>query len=240
MINCNIERILNTCKSAARQDRDSKIKSGQLNLTDPEGKQYVKNELVRARWIIIELYKHMNNLYECKRICDNDYKYFESINDPVRRAEAYLKISEINSLIENSSKYISNLGELFIEVLNWNILSEHDVCQLFNINWKTFQSRKQRYKNNFKEKDNLIFKTISIAGAEYRDRKGRAKGIYDCDEYEMPVYWAIGDRIMQEIDINKDVKEKVRKGIKEFFPSIKTYRTIEDLEGNIIRIVADK
>lgn len=182
----------------------------------------------------------MDKLYECKKIYDNDYEHFESSNDAVRRAETYLEISEINNLIEDISKHIANLGEIFIEILNLNILSEHDVCQLLNINWKTFQDKKQRYKNKFGEKDNLTYKIVSVAGAEYRDGKGKLKDIYDCHEYEMPIYWAIGDRIMQEMDNNEEFHKSVRQGIKKFFPGIKTYKAVKDLEGNIVKVVEEK
>jgi hypothetical protein len=239
MINCNIERILDTYKSNVTQSRILRIKSGQLKQTDPEWKLYIKNELIRSRWIVIALYKNIDELLEIKKTYDSYYKYFEKINDVVKKAEIYLQISEINKLVEDISKHIGSLGKFFIDVLNSNILSEHDVCQLFSINFRTFQNKKQRYKNAFGEKDNLTFKIVSVTGAEYRYRRGKRKGIYDCHEYEMPVYWAVDECILQEMDNNKEFAEAADKVFKSIFSGVKTYRAVTDLEGNVIKVLEE-
>ncbi|MFL0198690.1 hypothetical protein ACJDU8_24500 [Clostridium sp. WILCCON 0269] len=239
MINCNIERILDTYKSTVRQNRILRIKSGELKRTDPEWKQYIKNEFVRDRWIVIALYKRIDELLECKRIYDNDYIYFEKINDVVKRAEIYLQISEINKTIECISKHIANFGKFFIDILTLNILSEHDVCQLLNINCQTFQNRKRRYKNKFGEKNNLTLKIVSVTGAEYRYRKGKLKGIYDCYEYEMPVYWAVDECMLQEMDNNKEFGEAAGEIFKSIFSDVNTYSAVMDLEGNVIKVVEE-
>ena len=109
MINCNIERILDTYKSNVTQSRILRIKSGQLKQTDPEWKLYIKNELIRSRWIVIALYKNIDELLEIKKTYDSYYKYFEKINDVVKKAEIYLQISEINKLVEDISKHIGSL-----------------------------------------------------------------------------------------------------------------------------------
>ncbi|ADK13136.1 MULTISPECIES: hypothetical protein [Clostridium] len=234
----SINYVLDNYKGV-RRDRALKIISGQLKETDLEFKQYVKNELVRDRKTIIEQYKNIEGLHEVRKACEREYKYYEKINDVVNKAEFQLNISEVDKLAKEILRIIATLGEHFIDVLSLNILEEHDVCQLLNINWKIFKNNKQAYIKQFGEKDKLVYKVISVMGPEYRYRKGRMKEIYDCPKYEMPVYWAMNERIMQEVDNNKELKKLADEAFEKLFPDVKTYRVVKDLEGNVIKVVEE-
>lgn len=239
MDDTRINIILDNCKGI-RRDRALRVELGQLKESDDEFKKYIKNELVRARRIVIAFYNYIESLYELRMMEDKKYKHFESINDPVNRAETYLKISEINNTINDKLKIISDMGNFFIAVLRSNILEEHDLCQIFNINWRTFQDKKHEYIEQFGKEEHLTYKVISVTGVEYRDRKGRDKEFYDCHRSEMPLYWSMFEHIMREIEDNKELNKATDERFKELFPDIKTCRVFEDLEGNIVKIVEEE
>lgn len=228
-----INRILDTYRST----RGLESLADSIKLDNPKVQPYVKNDLIRARWMVIELYKSIEELRQEKRTYEKEYKHFESINDTVGRAETYLKISEVDNSIKSILNTIAEYGYIFIDILSSDILAEHDVCQLFNINWKTFQDEKKKYIEQFGKEDNLTYKVVTICGAEYRHRKSRANDFYDCDKYEMPVYWSITESIMHEMKNNREFKKATDEKFKELFPDIKFYRAVTDLEGNIIGYV---
>ncbi len=224
-----LEKVLTNCKQ--------RISSGNFKVDSEEYKQCVKNEIVVARRCIIHEFKDIDRLHETRRIYDKNYEYYGKTNDAVNRAETYLKICEINELVKQSLNIIANFGEALIELLTNNNFKEHDLCQLLNINWKTFQNVKSRYMKNFGDKEHLLYRIVSVCGPEYRDRKGRMEECYDCPQYEMPVYWAISERIMQEMENNEEFKKATDKKFKELFPGLQTYRAVTDLEGNTVKVV---
>lgn len=236
-MNDSINFVLDNFKGK-RRDRALGILTGTINEDSKEYKNYFKCELIRARKLAIKNFKTLEELYKIRYETSKTYKAFEKSDDIVRAAEIQLNLSEIDSTIKEAENIISDLGELFISILSTDMLTEHEALQIFNINSRTWQKNKIRYLegNNERNSINLVYKLISVTGVEYRRRKGDMKDIYDCDRHEMPVYWAISERILSELENNSELKKAARKKIDELFPGIRKYNAIKDLEGNIVRI----
>ncbi len=240
MDNKLINFILDNYKGV-RRDRNLRIISGQLKSTDKEFKKHILNELVYARRDIIKNYRTIETCVEYRKIHSKNYKYFEEVGDITNVAETHIKIAEIDKLISDIKSVISIYGGYIMDILRFDMLSDHEACQVFNINYKTFQDDKKRYLNISEgNEEHLVYKVISICGPEYRQCKGRAKEYYDCPNSEMPVYWAMNEHIRQEMKDNKEFHEATYKAFKEIFPELKTYKTVKDLEGNIIKVIEDK
>ena len=235
-----IDYILDNLKGL-RRDRALKIVTGQT--TEAETKQYIINEFVRYRMEIIRTYRVIEELRDIKSISNKKYKHYESTGDIVHAAENHIKIFKINNDLKALRKCVGVFGARIIYFLKLNVLTEHEACQLFNINYKTFQNAKNEY-SKVLEKDNkdisndehLIYSVIAVCAPEYRHRRGRLKEWLDCPYSEMPIYWAIHEYMLQKMQDNEEFKEASDKAFKECFPGVKTYRAIKDLEGNIIKI----
>lgn len=221
-----------------RRDRALGILTGSIKENSEELISYFKCELIRVRRLAIKNFKVLEELYKIRYETSKTYKAFEKSGDIVRTAEIQLNLSKIDSIIKETKNIISELGETFINFLTADILTEHEACQIFNINFKTWQDNKKRYLKDCSGKDSkhLVYKIISVTGVEYRERKGNLKECYDCDKHEMPVYWAISERILSELENNVEMKKAARKKIDELFPEIRKYRAVKDLEGNIVRM----
>lgn len=238
--NDTINFILDNYKGI-RRNRALRIAAGELKTTDEEFKNFLFNELVRAKMSIITQYKNIEELTEWEHILVNRYKYFEGNGDMVQAAKTHLKIAEIKNLISKLEKLIASYGGFVANMLRGNLLTEHEACQLFNINWEEFKDRKQHYLEVCGEKkEHIVYLVIAITGCEYRWRKGREKSYFDCPQYEMPMFWAIHEYIMQEMKDNKDFHESTNKMFKELFPKVKTYKQSTDLEGNVLGYEEDK
>jgi hypothetical protein len=223
-----------------RRDRNLRIASGQLKNSDPEFKHHILNELVYARREIIKYFQLIETLYEYRKIHSKNYKCFEKAGEISNAAETHIKIAEINKMIGDITNVIASYGGYVIDVLRFDMLSDHEVCQIFNINYKTFKDRKKHYFEICGDKEeHIVYLVLSVCGPEYRHRRGRAKGIYDCLDSEMPIYWAMHKHIMQEMKNNEEFNEAINKVFKEIFPEIKTYKAVKDLEGNVMRVVED-
>lgn len=231
-----INNILDNMKGK-RRDRALKIATGQLHITDEEYKQFIYGELLRRKRIVIDSYKAIADLYNYRRQFDKWYKEYEDNGDIVSAAEVQVKIGGIKNLIRSLKADISEAGEYFINILSSDVIDEHEACALFNINSKTWENEKENYVKQFGEEDNLVYKIISICAVEYRWYKGRYKDFYDCEMYEMPIYWAINEHIMQEMRENKELKKATDEKFKEIFGDMQTYRVVTDLEGNVVNIV---
>jgi len=219
-----------------RRDRALKIESHHLNRCDKEYCQYLKNELVRIRKSIIEVYMKIETLYEYRKIHLRNLEYFEGKEDIVNAAEIQLKISEIVNQIVDFEKFISEMGRFLVTVLRANILTEHEICQLFNINEKTWENKKAEYLGAFEGKEDnahLAYSILTINCPEYRIRKGREKGIYDCPKHEMPIYWAVHEYVLDLMKNNEGFKSATFKKFKELHPEVRICKVVKDLEGNI-------
>lgn len=230
--------------SGVRGSRMLKIVAGQLKSEDTEFKQYIINELVRYRRSIIENYKTIERVAGYRKIHQKKYDYLESIGDIAGAAETHLKIADINVLINSCEDVISDIGKFTADILKFELLTEHEACQVFNINWKTWQEKKERYlnlRNKCKEKvEHLVYSVIAICGPEYRLRKGRAKEWYDCPNYEMPIYWAMHEYMMKEMENNEEFQVATTKAFKELFPGVRTCRVVKDLEGRVVDVIEEK
>ncbi|WP_454432378.1 hypothetical protein [Bacillus thuringiensis] len=75
-------------------------------------------------------------------------------------------------------------------------------------------------------------------GLEFRHRKGRTQGIYDCPSHKMPFYWAVNKLILDFIDNSPKAKEKINNFLENDL-GLTMYKTVEDLEGNILGVIED-
>lgn len=227
--------------SGVRGSRMLKIAAGQLKSEDTEFKQYIINELVRYRRPIIENYKTIEKVAGYRKIHKRKYDYLESIGDIAKAAETHLKIADINNLISSCKDIIADIGKFIADTLRFDLLTEHEACQIFNINWKTWQDNKKMFLElDEREENHLVYSIIVVCGPEYRHRKGRSKDWYDCPNYEMPIYWSIHEYMMREMKDNKEFHNATNKAFKEIFGDIPTYHVVKDLEGRVIDIIEDE
>lgn len=238
-----VDFILDTFHGA-RRDRALKLATGQIKSTDPEFKKFIMNELVIIRRSIIKQYKKVEWLAEYRKEYSKRYKQFEKAGDIVEAAETHIKIAEINGYIKEIEGLIASYGSYVSDVLRFDLLTEHEACQLFNINYKTFQDEKKNYlaieKKANGNNGHLVYSVIAVCAPEYRHRKGRAKEWIDCPNSEVPIYWAMHEHIKQEMKDNEEFKAATNKAFKECFPGLKTYRAVKDLEGNVVKVIEDK
>lgn len=239
MDNKSIDFILDNYKGK-RRERALKVALNKLKTTDIEFKKYALNELVRFRWSLIKNYKSIELLHEYIRITEREYKKSKREGDIVKSAEVQLYISDVQRLIKDVKEIVASYGGIIASFLRFNILSEHEVCQVFNINHKVWEKQKSRYMSISTNKENLVYSIIAITGVEYRKLRGRKKGYYDCPDYEMPVYWGMHEYMMHEMRNNEEFHKATTKAFKELFPKIKTYTAVKDLEGNIVKLLEDK
>ncbi len=226
-----------------RKDRALRFLSGQLKHGDPELKKYLSCEAARARRAVMGSYKMIELCEDHKREYQEVFNQYKAISNVVDAAELHLILAQLDEDIESEKKQIAFCGRHLSNILQNDVLTEHEACQLFNINEKTWEECRQRYYDLMKDKRkpaHPVYSIITVAGAEYRERKGRAKGFYDCPEYEMPVYWAIHEHIYSEMKGNKELNAAAFQKFKELWPEIKTYRAIKDMEGNIISTEEDE
>ena len=233
-----INWILDNVKGIER-DRYIRIEMGKA--TPEEIKHVFINKMIKLRRIVIQNYKTIEKIVGYKRTHQKNYEYLEKIGDIVRAAETHLKIADINNLIIDCKDSICDCGKWFQYILRQDLLTEHEACQLFNINWKTFQDAKEEYlKMDETNSDHIVYSVIVVMASEYRERKGRMKDWLDCPRYEMPIYWAMHEYMMDATKDNEEFHEAAFKKFKEIFGDIPTYHAVKDLEGNIIEIVKDE
>jgi hypothetical protein len=236
----SIDYILDNYKGI-RRDRALKVVTGQLKSDDKELKQFVLNELVRCRREIVQAYEMIEIANDEISNLRKEYKECASKGDIVGAAETQLIISDIENSRGEIKATIISKGKLIRGLLKAEVITEHEACQVFNINHKTCAIEKESlYKMDTSKEDYSVFDVIVITGCEYRHRKGRAKEFYDCPHSEMPIYWAIHEYTMDAMNDNKEFQEASDKAFKRIFPEVKTYTAVKDLEGNVIKIVEDE
>lgn len=226
-----------------KRDRALKIATNQLGKGDKEYCQYMKNELVTFRRSIIKYYKTIEKLSKYREEHMKDLKFWQENRNIIKEAETQLIISEIDEVIQGNRSLIARMGGLVAHILGLNILSEHEVCQLFNINAMTWKKKRGEFLSNCEgkqESDNLISSVIVIKGPEYRALKCREKGVYDCPDYEMPIYWAMHEEAIEHMRTNEEFREAAREKFKQLYPDLKSYKVVKDLEGNIIEVIENE
>jgi len=240
----NINFILDNY-AGTRRDRALKLESGLLKRGDQEFNQYIKNELFRSRRIIIKNFMQIERISEYKKGHLSNLKCYQRIGDIVNAAETQLHISNLDIIKNETIESIATLGKLFADILRSDVLTEHEICQILNINAKTWDRCKTRYmrmrQDEWKAEANnyLNYSIIAVTGPEYRERRGRMKYIFDCPDYEMPIYWAMHIYMIEAMKENKEFQKATREKLKEFWPEIKTYKVAKDAEGNVIKMVEE-
>lgn len=241
MDNKSVNFILDNYKGV-RRDRALKVESGLLKSGDKEYSQFVKNEFIRVRRMVI---KSLRNIEKCegyRKTYLSSLKYYQEQHDIVQAANIQILISEINELISESDKVIADIGGIIADILKADIFSEHEICQLLNINNKSWEENKARYFGigGIESSMPLVYSVLLVTGPEYRWRKGRMKEFYDCPESEMPIYWAVHRHIMEVMKNNEEFHRATNKKFEELFPDLKKYKLVKDLEGNIIKVIGNK
>lgn len=232
--------ILLASSNGARGEVEKKIYSGEIGSQDKDLKSYTFSQIIRVKMAVSAIFKEIESVGEYRNKCQKLYKEFEDSGDIVGAAGMHLEIKDFQDIINVYKKQIATIGRFLIDILHCDIFTEHEMCQLLNINWITWQKEKESYIKQFGEEEDLIYHITAVTGPEYRHRRGRMKDWYDCPRYEMPVYWSIHEAISQRMDEDEEFKKATDKKFKELFPDFKWYRGITDLEGNLIGLLEEK
>ncbi|ARX68778.1 hypothetical protein BVH75_23100 [Bacillus thuringiensis] len=191
------------------------------------------------RWLKSN-FKDMDELYDRKRSLQKQHEWLMEIMEIQRASEKLLFINEVNNVLNRVKEQILSIGKQVIDIIQFWDFSIDEVCVLLGGNAIEGQRLYKEYQEDKKHQE--TFKTFMEyalhRGLEYRHRKGRMKDIYDCPSYEMPFYWAVNKVILDFIDNSPKAKEKINNFLKNDL-GLTMYRTVEDLEGNILGVIED-
>ncbi|KAB2423911.1 hypothetical protein F8167_07665 [Bacillus cereus] len=191
------------------------------------------------RWLKSN-FNDMDELYDRKRSLQKQHEWLMEIMEIQRASEKLLFINEVNNVLNRVKEQTFSIGKQVIDIIHVWDFSVDEVCALLGGNAIEGQRLYKEYRED--KEQQKTFKTFMEyalhRGLEYRHRKGRMKGIYDCPSYEMPFYWAVNNVILDFIDNSPKAKEKINDFLKNDL-GLTMYKTVEDLEGNILGVIED-
>ncbi|MFI8707113.1 hypothetical protein ACIGHG_08530 [Bacillus sp. NPDC077411] len=203
-------------------------------------KMMVLNALIWYKRWLKSIFKNMEELNKQKRGLQKHHEWLMEVGEIQKASEKLLLINDINGVLKSIREQVLSIGRKVIDIVHFWDFNVNEVCVLLGGNEVEGQRLYREYQEYRQHQD--TFKTfLEFAlhrGLEYRHRKERMKDMYDCPYYEMPFYWAVNKVILDAIDNSPKAKENIRNFFKNEM-GLTMYRTVEDLEGNILGVVKD-
>lgn len=203
-------------------------------------KAVICNSLLHYKKMLKDLFSNLEYCYKARHGLQMRHEWLMECGEVKRATEKLLLLNDVKRLIKDNKKHVVSIGTTLIHATRFFDLSVNEVCTILGANELEGQRLYKEYQENEKHKNTFeTFLEYAVhRGLEYRNRKGRTKDIYDCPKHEMPFYWAVNEVIFDAIDNSEEFKEKMRNYFKNEL-GLTMYRTVEDLEGNVIDIVKD-
>ncbi|EOW9527909.1 hypothetical protein ACO11K_001555 [Bacillus cytotoxicus] len=203
-------------------------------------KAVVCNSLLHYKRMLKDLFSDLEDCYKAKYNLRMGHKWLMECGEVKSASEKLLHLNDVNQLIKRIENQVLSIGLILINAIRFWNLSINEICTILGAN--ELQAQKFYKEYQVDKKNQTTFKTFFEyavhRGLEYRHCKGRMKDIYDCPKCEMPFYWAVNEVILDALKNS----EEYRKRIHDYFKNelgLTMYRTVEDLEGNVVDIVKD-
>lgn len=203
-------------------------------------KAVVCNALIQYKRWLKDTFRNMEYLHRTKHGLQMRHEWLMGVGEVQEASEKLLLLNNVKKILKSHNEQVLSIGTILINTIRFWNFSVNEVCTILGANELEGQRLYKEYRENEKHKNTFeTFLEYAVhRGLEYRNRKGRTKDIYDCPKHEMPFYWSVNEVIFDAIDNSEEFKEKMRNYFKNEL-GLTMYRTVEDLEGNVIDIVKD-